>query len=155
MAPKPKNPVDRFWSHVEKTDSCWNWSGKTRGRFRLGGKKDPVVSPYRYAFELLVGEIPKGMLICHKCDNPRCVNPDHLFIGTARDNTKDMYSKGRGVNNRGENCGTSKLTEKDVLEIRELVKWGVSKPRISTVYSVSTRQVYAVLRRENWSHVNL
>lgn len=86
-----------FWRYVEQQpNGCWRWIGGTTnqlyGRFWDGRRK---VLAHRYAFETLVGDIPDGMLICHKCDNPNCVNPDHMFIGTMQDNMDDAKQKGR------------------------------------------------------------
>ncbi|MFA6325045.1 MAG: HNH endonuclease [Candidatus Paceibacterota bacterium] len=91
---------NRFWTKVDKTKTCWNWLGskssKGYGRFKIKGK---LYSPHRISYELINGPIPKGMFICHKCDNPACVNPGHLFLGTQSDNMKDCFKKGRGVTN--------------------------------------------------------
>jgi len=87
--------MNRFFDKVHKTDSCWNWTASTRngyGAFKINGK---VEGAHRVSWVLNNGEIPEGLFVCHKCDNPRCVNPEHLFLGTASDNMKDCYNKGR------------------------------------------------------------
>lgn len=88
--------VERFWSKVDKTGDCWNWTAGTfhfgHGKFRLNGK---MVKAHRLAYELLVGDFDKSLCVLHKCDNPRCVNPEHLFLGTKGDNNSDMTAKGR------------------------------------------------------------
>ncbi len=91
------SPDTRFWPKVIKTNGCWEWIGARcltgHGKFwynkRLG-------EAHRFSYEIHVGSIPKGMVICHKCDNPPCVNPEHLFLGTMKDNSQDMMAKGRG-----------------------------------------------------------
>lgn len=92
-----KTPIERFWLHVKKTDGCWLWTGHrdyhSYGRFRTG--KGTRMFAHRFAWELLRDKIPAGMIICHRCDNPSCVNPEHLFVGTNADNTRDMFQKNR------------------------------------------------------------
>lgn len=89
--------IERFWSKVRKTDGCWEWQAclneKGYGIFGTGGKK--IDRAHRISYRLLVGPVPNGMFICHHCDNPACVRPDHLFVGTNRDNVDDMLSKSR------------------------------------------------------------
>ena len=87
---------ERFFKKVNKTDTCWLWTGalnsKGYGSLRVNGKS---VSAHRLSFLWFKGDIPDGMLICHTCDTPSCVNPDHLWLGTPKDNHKDMWDKGR------------------------------------------------------------
>ncbi len=91
------NTIERFWSLVEKTDDCWIWRGSTNERgygcFKLLGEQ--IAS--RVSFVIAHGHLRKGLLVCHRCDNPGCVRPDHLFAGTHRDNADDMVRKGRSV----------------------------------------------------------
>ena len=157
MAAKARPVIERFWEHVtvpDDRDSCWEWSGQERGRFRMGGKNEKMESPYRLAYRLMVGDIPDGIFICHKCDNPRCVNPGHLFPGTPSANSRDMVSKGRGPNNRGERCGTSKLTEQEVVEIRDKRRRGLTHASLAAEYKVSQSAINAIAKRRHWSHVD-
>ena len=92
------DPVVRFWAKVQKSDGCWPWTASVNvagyGLFNPGGRSSSVLA-HRWAWEQANGSIPTGLFICHHCDTPACVRPDHLFLGTARDNTHDMLRKGR------------------------------------------------------------
>jgi hypothetical protein len=96
----PQGPAEeRFWRRVDKTGGCWNWTGG-RGDHGYGsftGDGGVAISAHRYSFQLHNGPIPDGLVICHCCDNPACVKPEHLFLGTQRDNVHDMIQKGRRV----------------------------------------------------------
>jgi hypothetical protein len=109
---------ERFLEKVRKTDACWEWTAcKDRhgyGLIGVGGHR--VVYAHRVAYELFVGAIPRGKQVLHQCDNPLCVRPTHLFIGTNADNRADSVAKGRQA--RGEQNGRAKLTRLQIQEIR-------------------------------------
>jgi hypothetical protein len=89
--------TDRFWAKVQKGDGCWEWSAGRLpvgyGRFRVSPEREALA--HRYSYELNVGPVPDGLCVLHRCDNPSCVRPDHLFVGTHKDNTQDMFGKDR------------------------------------------------------------
>ena len=141
---------DRFWAKVDKSGNCWNWAaGKRRGygRFVIKNKSKGA---HRVSWEMANGKIPDGSLVCHSCDNPSCVNPDHLFLGTHATNNKDRDEKGRAVYVRGDKHGNSKLNEIDIFLIREL-----EKPHncIADFFDISASAVSAIKTRRNWAHI--
>ena len=115
------NAIDRFMDKVAVADNgCWEWQGyKSRqyGAFYIHGKDTRA---HRWSYQHHVGEIPDRMCVCHKCDNPICVNPDHLFLGTQRDNMNDMVAKGR--QGKGEKNRHNKLSERDAVLAKLLLK---------------------------------
>lgn len=91
--------MERFFKKIDKTKTCWLWTAGLRGKsgygaFKLNGK---VIDAHRVSYEIHKGEIPKGMYVCHTCDNRKCVNPEHLFLGTAKDNHQNAVDKGRVI----------------------------------------------------------
>ena len=113
--------IDRFMTKVEKTSDCWLWQGAISdsgyGWFGIGGSGN-TQSAHRVAHQLLIGPIPNGMHVCHRCDVRHCVNPSHLFLGSRSDNMQDMLTKGRGNKAAGERNGNAKLTDEQVAEIK-------------------------------------
>lgn len=147
--------VLRFQSKVKVMPSgCHEWhSARNRkgyGYFTVGGKQRYA---HRVAWEMVNGPIPDGMLCCHTCDNPSCVNPEHIFIGTHKDNTLDATIKGRRAIPTGEKNPLSKLTEDGVREIRESISRGESQGSIAHRYGVSRSVVCEIGSRKAWDHV--
>ncbi len=133
---------------------CLEWTGsKTRtgyGRIRVGPK---AYLAHRYAFMLALGEIPEGQCVCHQCDNPACCNPKHLFLGTQRENVADMMAKGRQHNRTGSKNSCAKLTEQDVIEIREACASGARQADMARKYNVSQVAISLIVLRKKWVHV--
>lgn len=145
--------VARFWGKVKKGAGCWEWTGG-RGNHKYGvfyPKHGVSALAHRVSWELAHGAIPDGMHVLHRCDNRPCVNPSHLFLGTNDDNIADKVSKGR--QSRGEDRTFAKLTEADVMRIRDLVRAGISVRQIATTMPVHERNVLAAATGEAWSHV--
>lgn len=146
---------EKFWSHVDKAGECWEWTGgKERdgyGQFRLpNGHRQAA---HRYAWEWEHGEpVPTGLVVMHKCDNPGCVNPDHLQVGTHADNMQDRNGKGRQA--RGVRHGNAKLTPDDVRTMRALyAKQGVTQVYLSKRFGVARSHVQRILAGERWTDV--
>lgn len=142
--------MHNFWNKVEKTDGCWLWTGalseKGYGRFGLERKNRGA---HRVAYILTCGPIPDGQCVCHRCDNRRCVRPDHLFLGTVADNNEDMRQKGRRATLRPPRP-TPKITEDIVRQIRA----SVLGPRaLGRLFGVDEALIRQVRRRTIWAHV--
>lgn len=160
---EPTLPIrERLYSRVSinPITGCWEWNGskseKGYGRTIVGSRKDrsrKTISTHRLSYILNFGEIPEGMEVCHKCDNPCCVNPDHLFVGTHRDNMDDRERKGRNKPQKGEKNGRAKLTEVDIMAIKEKRKIGVPYYKIAEEYGVHKRTVMDAVSGKNWAYV--
>lgn len=117
---------DKFWEYVEKSEGCWNWKGphNDKGYGQINAEKKTSYA-HRFSWILHNGPITNGLIVCHHCDNPSCVRPDHLFLGTHKDNNADMLSKHRENFVQGENVGCAKLTNEQAEEIRKSYRRGV------------------------------
>ena len=150
------NVEEFFWARVNKSPGCWIWTGGRTvalyGRLKI---VDKIVYAHRYSYMLHHGEIPEEMCICHRCDNPSCVNPDHLFLGTKKDNSQDMIRKGRHRHGRlkGEDHPTAKLTAAQVLAIRHARDVGLQYSDIALLFGICKSQVSNIVRRISWSHL--
>lgn len=158
MRLKTKPLAARFWPKINKlpNNGCWEWMGArtpsgygqlretiSRGvyRFRL---------THRLSYELNIGPICDNMCVCHRCDNRKCANPDHLFLGTRLDNIIDMNQKGRRIILMGEKNGRAKLTEHQVLTIRNSPE---STRSLAGFYKITKEMVYNIKKRKSWKHI--
>jgi hypothetical protein len=148
-----KTLEERFWGKVKKTDTCWLWTGGFRnsyGRIKVSSKD---VQAHRFSYKLHYGELPKDMLVCHTCDNRACVNPNHLFLGTPKDNIEDCISKGRyRFKKPGESHPRSKLKNIDIAEIRSKYP-GVTKVQLAKSFNVTWMCIHKIIKRQTWSHL--
>lgn len=143
---------ERFEEKVDRNspNGCWHWiSAFTLNGYGIIWRNGKNAFAHRVAYELHRGPILKDMYVCHSCDNKKCVNPDHLFLGTAQDNAIDREQKGRGALQFGENNPRSKLSFQDVSEIRALAGNLLQKD-IAIIYGVSREAIGKVLRGERW-----
>lgn len=153
--------MERFWAKVDKSggpNACWFWTGYTMpngyGHFST---VDGYVYTHRFSWSIVNGNIPEGMFICHTCDVRACVNPAHLFLGTALDNNRDTYSKGRGRSGvmKGTDSPSARLSDDDVREIRRLYSTGEwSQQRIADRYGVAQAHVSSIVLRKTWQHID-
>lgn len=148
--------LERFWSKIDKENNpndCWEWMAcKNRKGYGDFGINGITYQAHRLSFLIHNGGSVDGMLVCHKCDNPSCVNPDHLWVGTTQENTLDMLKKGRSL--KGEYHPISKLTEEIVLRIRLLYQGGGhSHSTLSQMFAIHSRTVGNIVNRERWAHV--
>ncbi len=151
------DPKIRFLKKVKKTENCWFWTGyknrKGYGSFVSMGE----TLAHRFSYLLYKGQIPENMQVCHHCDNPSCVNPEHLWVGTNSENQIDCVKKGRAYRNspKGENNGISKLTDNDVREIRRLRKINKTKYGVlAKKFNISESNIFYILSKRTWSHVS-
>lgn len=175
--------AERFWARVTRGNGCWLWTGPKVGRgYGKVNWRGKTARAHRVAWEITYGLIPDGMWVLHKCDNPACCRPNHLFLGTCADNVRDMCEKGRQAQGnrsgnhthperrprgdahysrirpealaRGEKHGNAKLTDADVREIRALYRTSnISIRALAHRFGVSTCPIYQIVRGNAWQHV--
>lgn len=147
------NQIARFWSKVNKrgSDGCWEWSAclqsKGYGYVNFNGRQ---LLSHRVAYFLSTDVQPGKLCVCHHCDNPKCCNPDHLFLGTISENNTDMFSKGRANRAKGKHAGRAILTDTLVLEIR---KSSLTPRELSNIHKVGVSTIWDVLKRRTWKHI--
>lgn len=153
--------ADRFWAQVQKTETCWLWTGPHDGRGygHIGGgrRNGRALKAPRVAWELVIGPIPEGLWVLHHCDNPPCVRADtdplrsHLFLGTHADNVADMLAKGRG--SRGEQRPGAKLTDTTVRAMRIAADGGETMRSVARHFRVAPETARDAIQGRTWKHV--
>lgn len=153
---------ERFWSKIKfaGTDDCWEWQANRSiagyGKYKVSGEKRLA---HRLLFIQLYGAIPSDIMVCHKCDNPACCNPNHLWAGTAKDNIQDMIKKGRanksrnGIYPRGSEHWQAKLSETDIPTIRERLLSGELKSSIAKSYGITVTPLRQIELGITWKHI--
>ena len=142
---------DSFWARVDRTGDCWLWKGCQTKGYGVVARSGRQTYAHRYAHEITHGPIPKGSYVCHRCDQPLCCRPEHLFLGSQTDNMRDAAAKGRVA--RGERNGQAKLTEDAVREIRARRAAGEKLTDLARQYGVVFGIVSAIAHRRIWRHV--
>jgi hypothetical protein len=154
-----RTPAQRFWPKVDKSGDCWVWTASKNdrgyGHFGRGGR---TVSAHRVAWELARGPIPEGLWVLHKCDNPPCVNPAHLFLGTPGDNARDREAKGRGNQGgggprAGEVNGRAKVTGEIVMEMRRRYAEGENAAALGRLFGITQSAAHQAVSGRSWKHL--
>lgn len=155
----PELSEERFWAKVDKRtdEECWNWMGfKTKAGYGQLTVCQQLLYAHRFSWELKNGKVPEGRYLCHKCDNPSCVNPEHLYAGTQKDNMKDMsirkrFSHPETTLAHGARNGNAKLTEEEVRKIRnEYVPYKVTQRRLAEKFNISEATVKKIIAGKLW-----
>ena len=165
--------IERFWSKVERTPTCWIWKASRRakgyGAFVWANPDGTVIQgrAHRFSWELCNGPIPDGLCVLHRCDNPSCVRPEHLFLGTRSDNNQDMRAKGRHVAGglrlmeqggigryvRGDLHPMAKMDAEKVRLLRQAADTGRSMSSLAREHGIGLTTVFKIIHRITWSHV--
>lgn len=153
-----ESDIARFWSKVKigNPNECWEWqaslNNKGYGKF---GIDDNIIYAHRVSWVISSGEIPDGLFVLHKCDNRKCVNGKHLFLGTAKDNSDDRDAKGRTKPGHvpGEKNGRAKLKVTDVIEIRKMIEDEIDMVSIAKKYSVGQSTIFGIKWKQTWKSV--
>lgn len=145
----------RFWSKVNlgTEENCWDWTASCvtagYGKFSY---KSKAFDAHRFSYFLHFGEIPRGMFVCHRCDNPKCVNPSHLFLGTNLDNVKDMIAK--RLHRFGDKTSRSKVANKEIKKIKTLYKKGISQKQLAKKFGICQSSISRILSGKNHKYAS-
>lgn len=143
---------DRLLAHRKIEGDCWIWTGSaTRDGYGVLAHKGKQKRVHRLSYEEFIGEINEGFFVCHKCDTPLCFNPNHLFIGTPKENTIDSSKKGRLATIKGESHKNAKLKNADIKTILQLRNGGMKLRELSEIYGVSFQLISEITRGRRWN----
>jgi len=142
---------------------CWVWQRQVRKNFPHGvtsfrfNGRETKHQAHRVAYILWKGKIPESLFVLHQCDNPRCINPDHLHLGTQKDNIREMRERGRAKDetrgSKGEKHHKSKLKDEDILKIRKLRSEGYTGTKLAQMFGVTNPMIYYICNNKNWNHI--
>lgn len=157
---KRKSILNKFWNRFEKTENgCWEWkktfNGKGYGKIKVERKdRSDKVYAHRFSYMIHKGEIPKNKIVCHSCDNRSCVNPNHLWLGTYKDNMQDASNKNRI--RKGEESPKAKLSKEDVIHIKKMLKrFDMKQKEIAKKFNVSRGAIKEINIGNNWKHISI
>jgi DNA-binding CsgD family transcriptional regulator len=147
--------IERFHEKWELSDNgCWEWTGALMGKgygfLKIPGTRKQI-GAHRLSFLIHHGPLPDDALVCHTCDNPKCVKPSHLFAGSASDNLQDMKHKDRHLN--GARNGQAKLTDDKVRQIHRMNRKGLSQGKIAKSFGIAQSTVFKILNGQRWEHI--
>ena len=133
-------------------NGCWEWNkSKSKSGYAKIWYRGSTMRGNRVSYLAFIGDIPEGILVCHHCDNRSCINPDHLFLGTHKDNCHDSIQKCRHAH--GEKSSKSKLKSEHITEIRKLYSSGISQEKISKKYNVNQSCISSIILKKTWNHI--
>lgn len=147
---------------LKKENGCWDWIGSKDkhgyGQFCIKANNNPkqrFVFAHRESYKFYKSKLSDDFVVCHHCDNPSCINPDHLWAGTQTENHKDMHNKGREGHGsaKGENTPVSKLKNQNITEIRSMYENGKSQQKIADIFGVTQGTISSILRKATWKHI--
>lgn len=150
--------AESFWSKVVILDACWKWIGQTNGvgygKIERGNNPKKIFLAHRVSWQIHFGDIPGKLHVLHKCDNPPCCNPSHLFLGTNSDNHRDKIIKGRQA--KGDKFPHTILSITDVRLIRELYSNGITQQQLAKEYGLcQAGNISLIVNRKSWKHVTI
>lgn len=143
----------RFWKYVKKSPGCWEWTGAKSEGYGAFGINYEMYRAHRVSYEIRFGKLVNDLVVCHKCDNPACVRPGHLFLGTHQDNILDCINKGRRDTPSGERHHFSTFSSDEVLLMRDLRHHGVPVPILSGFFDAPSSTIRKVLLGISWKHL--